>query len=185
MSMVPFASLPDSARLWVLATARSLSKDEVPALLDGVDLFLEAWLSHKRMVRAARELRYDRFLLVGVDETDVDLSGCSIDSLRHGMEELGARLGVAWTESPAVVYREENEIRSVSRDVFRERVRAGAVEGGTIVFDNIIGTVGALRAGRWEIPMRESWHSRAFPVPAGSAGNTPAGEVPTGDRRSS
>jgi hypothetical protein len=34
----------------------------------------------------------------------------------------------------------------------------------TMVFDNTARTVGALRAGEWERPFRESWHAKAFPL---------------------
>jgi hypothetical protein len=42
--------------------------------------------------------------------------------------------------------------------------RDGAVDGGTVVFDNTVATVGDLRAGRWETEMRNAWHAKAFPA---------------------
>jgi hypothetical protein len=165
VSAVPFPSLPDTARLWILAAAEPVPGAEVPRILDHVDVFIRGWGSHKREVRAAREWKYDRFLLIGVDETQVALSGCSIDSMVRGMEEVGAALGITWDDASRVQFRDGIGIRSVTRGAFRELVGSREVDRETIVFNNVIGSVGALRRGRWEVPMRESWHARAFPAP--------------------
>jgi hypothetical protein len=45
----------------------------------------------------------------------------------------------------------------------------GDVTPRTVVFDNTVETVGALREGKWETPATNSWHGRAFkltPVPS-------------------
>jgi hypothetical protein len=50
----------------------------------------------------------------------------------------------------------------VPRGRFRELAAAGAVSPDTVVFDNTVQSLGALRGGRWETPARASWHGRAF-----------------------
>lgn len=162
MPAVDFARLPDDARVWVFAAARPLRADEQRRLLAHVDGFLEGWAAHGAPVAGARDLRHDRFLLVAADERATGVSGCSIDSLSHSIRGLEEELGVGLRESSLVFWRDAGgEIASAPRPGFRERVRAGEVDGETTVFDNTIGTVAELRGG-WEKPMRESWHGRAF-----------------------
>jgi hypothetical protein len=48
-------------------------------------------------------------------------------------------------------------------------VQSGEVGEDTVVFNNTIATVGELLAGKWEVPLRESWHAQAF-VTAGDRG---------------
>jgi len=43
-----------------------------------------------------------------------------------------------------------------------ELVASGTVSQETVVFDNTLTTVGAVRDGRWELPAADSWHGRAF-----------------------
>lgn len=170
MSAVPFSELPDDARLWVFAAPRPLATAEAEALLEQVDRFLEGWLAHGRPVVGGRELRYDRFLFVAADERATGVSGCSIDTLYRMLQELEDELGVRLRDSSPVWYRtEDGSIRTVSRSEFRELARAGEVGEDTVVFDNTVRSVGAGRKG-WEIPLRESWHAKAFPVgaPSGS-----------------
>jgi hypothetical protein len=50
----------------------------------------------------------------------------------------------------------------VSRDQFVDLTGSGVVTRQTVVFDNTLTTVGAVREGRWEVPAGESWHGQAF-----------------------
>lgn len=163
MSAVDFSLLPDDARVWVFPASRPLAPGEAVGLLERVDAFVERWLAHGRPVVGARELRYGRFLLVGADERATGVSGCSIDSLFHTLQEVEAEMGVRFLDRGGVWYRDpEGEIRSASRPEFRALARAGEVGEETVVFDNAVTTVDEVRRGRWEVPMRDSWHAQAF-----------------------
>lgn len=162
MPRLPFDQLPDSARLWVFAATRPLTTDEQPRLLAAVDDFLDQWNAHRVPLDCARDLRYDQFLLVGVDEEAAGVSGCSIDSLVRTMKALGQQLGVELVDHRSVFYRGPEAVRRASRDEFAEAVTRGEVTPATTVFDNTVGTAGALRSGRWEAPASATWHGRAF-----------------------
>lgn len=165
MPAVPFDRLPDDARLWVFAAARPLDDEHQRALVSHADAFLARWAAHGAPVVGGRELRHGRFLLVGADERATGVSGCSIDTLFRTLGQLEAQMGVPMRDGSLVYYRDEaGEIQAEPRPAFRRRAAAGGVTEDTIVFDNTIGTVGELRAGAWEKPLRESWHARAFPL---------------------
>jgi hypothetical protein len=156
-------SLPDHSRLWVFAAARPLEPTESAALLQRVDHFLRQWHAHGHPVVGARELRADQFVLVAADESATGVSGCSIDSLFRVLRELEREIGAELLNGSLVHYRDERGgVRTQTRAEFREQVRAGHVGEDTRVFDNTVGTLGALRAGEWERPMRDAWHGRAF-----------------------
>ncbi|HEV2131779.1 MAG TPA: hypothetical protein VGR27_11780 [Longimicrobiaceae bacterium] len=163
MSAVQFSELPNDARLWVFAAARPLTPQQREMLLARVDEFLEGWLAHGRRVVGGRELRHDRFLLVAADERATGVSGCSIDTLFRRLQELERELGVSLLDSSLVYYRaEDGAIQALPRADFRQRVRAEEVGEETVVFDNTVRSVEEVREGRWELPMRDSWHAQAF-----------------------
>ncbi len=167
MSHPSFAQMPDPARVWVFATPRALSSDESGRLLSRVDDFVSRWLAHGHPVVGAREWRDDRFLLIAADEEATGVSGCSIDSLYRVLKEVEAEIGVPLTDASRVWYRGGDEqVRSATRAEFRELAQRGEVHGETQVFDNTVASVGAVRAGAWERPLRESWHAKAFSVGA-------------------
>ena len=162
MPLVPLGSLPDDSRVWVFAAERALSPAEAEAVLGTVDAFLGVWAAHGRPLRSARELRESRFLIIAVDEAAAGASGCSIDALVREIRALEAQLGVTLVDHGPVVFRDGGTIKRVPREAFAELARSGQVTPATIVFDNTISRLSALRGGGWELPASAAWHGRAF-----------------------
>ncbi|HYH83561.1 MAG TPA: hypothetical protein VEX86_27450 [Longimicrobium sp.] len=172
MPSVPFDHMPDDARLWVFAAPHPLAQADAASLLARVDAFLERWAAHGAPVVGARELRHGQFVLIASDERATGVSGCSIDSLFHALADLERELGTDLRgTSSKVFYRDAaGEVHGVARPEFRRLAAAGQVSEATPVFDNTVGTVGDLRAGRWETRLGDAWHARAFPIGAATAG---------------
>jgi hypothetical protein len=166
MPVVPFDQLPADARLWIFAAERPLSSVEADSLLAIVDEFLSHWKAHGVPLTAARDWRYDRFLLVGVDEAAAGASGCSIDAMVRQLEQLESALRVSLLDHGPVLFRRGNAIERLPRPGFAELARQGAVSPETIVFNNTLTRVGEVREGKWETPARASWHARAFNLTA-------------------
>ena len=68
MPRVPFEQLPEDARLWIFAAERPLDEPERQRLLAEVDRFADQWGAHTVPLTAGRDLRYDQFLFVAVDQ---------------------------------------------------------------------------------------------------------------------
>lgn len=162
MPLVAFDALPPDARLWIFAADRRLSDDERDRLLSSVDAFLDQWKAHGHPLTVAREFRYDRFLLVGVDEASAGASGCSIDAMVRTLGELERALSVQLLDHGPVLFRRGDAIERLPRPDFAALARKGEVSSDTVVFDNTLTRVGELREGRWETPARAAWHARAF-----------------------
>src|SRR5215203_7419328 len=166
---IPFAEMPPHARLWIFAAERPLSGAEQEALLAVVDDFLQQWAAHGAPLAAARDLRYDRFLFVAVDESNAGASGCSIDAMTRVLAALEGEMGLELVNHTPVLYRVGADVARVDRAAFADRARRGDVSPDTLVFNNTLSRVGELQAGKWEVPARDSWHARAFFQP-GSRG---------------
>ena len=170
MPQIRFDALPEDARVWIFAAERVLAPAEQERLLAHVDAFIGQWAAHDMPLTAGRELRYDRFLFVAVDQRLAGPSGCSIDALVRRMKQLEQELGVELVNHAPVVFRAGDEIRRVRRDQFAALASSGEVGPGTTVFDNTLTRLGDVRAGRWETPAANAWHARAFFRSAGLRG---------------
>lgn len=168
MPAVSFDQMPDDARLWVFAAPRPLSAREAGTLLERVDGFLAKWAAHGAPVVGARAFRHDRFLLVASDERATGVSGCSIDSLFHALADTERAMDIDLRRTSSFVFYRDaaGQVQSAERPAFRQIAAAGEVSDETPVFDNTIGTVGDVRAGRWERRFGDAWHARAFPIGA-------------------
>ncbi len=154
------AHLPDEARLWIFGASRPISEQQVAPLVSSTERFLEGWAAHGQALAAAFEWRYERFLLVAVDEDHTAPSGCSIDALTGHVKHLETELDVRLLDGGAVWFRDAAGIRRVDRREFREMAARGEVDGDTIVFDLAVQRLGDLRTGGWELPAASSWHAR-------------------------
>lgn len=154
----PLSELPDHARVWIFAASRPLSHEEQAALLERVDAFLAGWAAHGTPLLSGREFRYDRFLVVAVDERPAGASGCSIDALTRTLREVERELDLELLNNAPVLFRDGEAIRRVGRAEFEQLAAGGEVTPETIVFDNTVPTLGVVRDGGWERPAVDSWH---------------------------
>lgn len=168
MSRIPFERLPDDARLWVFAATEPLTAEQAQPLLEQVRAFVERWTAHGRPVTGAFEWHDDRFLLVAADEQASQVSGCSIDSLFHALQQVETETGITLTDRTPIWFRDAaGRVQTRSRPEFRRLVREGGIGADVRVFDTTVATVGDVRGGRWELPLRDSWHARVFGPAAG------------------
>lgn len=159
MPMVPFAALPDSARVWVFGASDTLRGELEAALLRHVDSWLAGWQAHGAPLTCARDWRDGRFLAVGVDQRATGASGCSIDALFHILQGLEQSLGTSLVAGGRVFYRDaRGTVQCVDRATYASRAKSGEIGGGTAVFDTTVTTAADYRA-RFERPASASWHA--------------------------
>ena len=162
MPRIDFAQLPADSRVWIFSADRVLSNDQQTQLLASVDGFLAQWGAHDMPLTAGREIRYDRFLFIAVDQQRVGPSGCSVDALVRQMKTLQQELGVELVDHAPVLFRRGDEIARVAREEFLALVADGEVSLDTTVFDNTLTRLGDVRDGCWETNAARTWHGRAF-----------------------
>jgi hypothetical protein len=160
---IPFASMPETARAWVFGACQPVRGSDADIILGRTDAFIRDWHAHGIPVLGASDWRYDHFLIVAADEASSGVSGCSIDSLFRTLREVEGSICATLLDSSLISFRDAMDmIRVVSRPEFRALVKAGEIDDSTIVFDNTVGTVGAIQNGEWERHFAGSWHERAF-----------------------
>jgi hypothetical protein len=157
MPLVPFNKLPPDARIWIFGSEKPLTGAVADTLLSEVDHYLEQWKAHGFPLRAAREWTEDRFLIVGIDPTAEQASGCSIDGLFRELQRVQTSIGARLLGGGDVFYRDASgSPRSVQREDFGRLVTEGEIGPDTAVFDTSLTRLDAWMS-RFESPLAQSW----------------------------
>jgi hypothetical protein len=157
MPLVPFSALPDAARVWVFGSDVPLNGAVADTLLAEVDRYLDSWKAHGFPLKAAREWKDNRFLIVGIDPTAEQASGCSIDGLFRQLQQIQKTIGAQLVGGGRVFYRDANgTTQATTREEFNALKARGAVGLKTPVFDTSVTRLDDWKA-KFEKPLADSW----------------------------
>lgn len=151
----------ENSRVWVYQSDRKLSDNEVQQIKEQLDSFTAGWTAHNNQLKAKADVRYNRFLILMVDEGQAGASGCSIDKSVHFMQQLGAQYNINLLDRFNLAYREGDEVLSAPRHTFEEMLKQGRINTNSIVFNNMVQNLAELNS-KWEVPFKESWHIQLF-----------------------
>ena len=115
--------------------------------------------AHNQTLKAAFDLPCNRFIVLGVNHESVQASGCSIDTSVRFIQELEKQFDLVLLDKMNVTFRQGAFLAHKPLNEFVKMAKAHSVSKETIVFNNLVDTVGDYRQF-WEIPAGESWHSR-------------------------
>src|SRR5476649_3050231 len=102
----------ENSRVWVYQSDKKLSDQEVQQIQAQLDSFTTGWTAHNSQLKAKAEIRYNRFLILVVDESQAGASGCSIDKSVHFMKELEQQFNINLFDRFNLAYRDGDEILS-------------------------------------------------------------------------
>ena len=158
---IPFEEMPKGSRVWIYQSDRKLSDDELLKTETVIKEFVEQWAAHSTPLKASYEIKYNRFIILAVDQEHHAASGCSIDASVQVIQTLEKEFGVDLLDKMNVTYKTGEFIAHKSLLDFKKMAKEKAVNGDTIVFNNLVNTIEEFEEF-WEIPAVESWHSRFF-----------------------
>ena len=159
--LVPFSDLPDHARVWIYQSSRKFSDEEVSVIQEQMDLFLAQWTAHGSDLEAGLEVRYNRFIIIGLNQDNASASGCSIDASVRFIQQLQTQFDVDLLDKMNVTFYSGDFIAHKSLLDFRKMAKNRSVSRDTIVFNNLV-TTKEDYLEHWEVPAHESWHNRFF-----------------------
>ncbi|MBK6755535.1 MAG: hypothetical protein IPG69_18585 [Flavobacteriales bacterium] len=151
--------MPTHARVWIYKTARDLGQAEQKLIRESGAVFTGTWAAHGAPLDATVDVLEDRFVAVAVDEVQALASGCSIDKSVGFIKQLEMDLNLMLTDRMVVVFEREGEIHSTRLQDLPALIAEGEFTLDTIVFDDLVTTVGELR-GRFRVRLADSWMNR-------------------------
>ena len=154
-----FKNLPDDSRVWIYQSNRKLSDLEIESIKAKTNDFLEQWTAHGKDLEAGFEIKYNRFIVIGLNQENASASGCSIDSSVYFIQSLEKEYDIDLMDKMNVTFYNGDFIAHKTLVDFRKMAKAKSVSKKTIVFNNLLNTK-AEYLENWEVPAEESWHNR-------------------------
>lgn len=151
----------ENTRVWIYQSDRKLTDSETAQLQQQLNAFTQGWTAHNNQLKAGAEIRYNRFIVLLVDESQAGASGCSIDKSVHFMKQVEQHYNINLFDRFNLAYKDGNEVVSVPRHQFEELIKEGQINHDSIVFNNLVQNVAELNT-KWEVPFKDSWHVQLF-----------------------
>ena len=158
---VPFESLPPESRIWIYQSNRKFSDEEMVEIEKDLNEFLNNWSAHGAALEASYQLKYNRFIIIAVNQEVQAATGCSIDSSVAFIQSLEQRYDVDLLDKMNVTFKNGEHVAHKTLIDFKRMAKEKAVTANTIVFNNLVNTIEEWN-DNWEVPAGDSWHSRFF-----------------------
>lgn len=158
---IPFENLPQESKIWIYQSSRKFSDEEVSDIEKELTDFIENWSAHGTSLEASFDIRYNRFIIIAVNQEVQSATGCSIDASVGFIQNLEQKYSIDLLDKMNVAFKQGEFITYKTLLEFKKLAKDKSVSENTIVFNNLVNTIEELNEG-WEIPASESWHSRFF-----------------------
>src|ERR1700749_1742248 len=96
----------ENSRVWIYQSDKKLADAEVQQIQQNLDAFTTQWTAHNPQLKAKAEVRYNRFLILIVDESQAGASGCSIDKSVNFMQHLERQFNINLFDRFNLAYRD-------------------------------------------------------------------------------
>lgn len=159
--IVDFDVISEESRIWIYQSNRTLSPSEIIEIEAKIKDFLISWTAHGSELQASFLIKYNRFIVISLNESFNIATGCSIDSSVRFIQELEKLYDVSLLDKMNVSYRHGEFIAYKPLIEFKKMIKNRSISKKTIVFNNLINSKSEF-LNNWEVPIEESWHNRFF-----------------------
>ena len=154
-----YTNLPNNARVWIYQADREFSQEEKVHISNKAVEFINNWTRHGDDLKGSFTIKYNQFLVLAVDESFNNVSGCSIDASVRFVQEVEKELNIDLMDKMNVSFKDGDNINIVKLSDFQKYAKEKKITPETIVFNNMVNTKEDLET-KWEVQAEESWHKR-------------------------
>ena len=154
--IVNFNKLPDNSRLLIYQSNRDFSDQELDEIRNLTESFLSNWQTHNQELEVSYEIKYNRYLILAVNESFNSPGGCSIDLSLRFINDLSKKINIDLLDRMSVNYRDKEDIKSLKLNELKELLNNKSINEETIIFNNLVKTK-IDYMNNWESNLKNSW----------------------------
>ena len=159
--IIPFSKIDRSSRVWIYQSNRKFTDDELTDIKQSLTVFLSDWTAHGAQLQTSFQIKYNRFIIIALNESSNEASGCSIDKCVHFIQEIESKYNVILLDKMNISFKQGEFVTYKSINEFKDLVKNKSVSKKTIVFNNLVLDIDDFFKN-WEVPAEKSWHARFF-----------------------
>lgn len=158
---IPFENLPEESKVWIYQSNRKFSDEEIVDIDQQLKLFVDNWSAHSTSLEASFVIKYNRFIIIAVNQEVQVASGCAIDASVQFIQDLEKKYSVDLLDKMNVTFKQGEYITFKTLIEFKKLAKDKSVSENTIVFNNLVNSIEEFNES-WEIAAVDSWHGRFF-----------------------
>lgn len=156
---VDFDELPGASKVWIYQAKRGFNSSEIQKIYEILKNFVNNWKRHGDDLRGSFIIAYNQFIILAVDESYNDVSGCSIDASVNIIKQIEKDLNIDLLNKTNVSFKDGDNINTVTLNEFKEYVKLQKIKDDTVVFNNLVSSKADFESS-WEVEACKSWHSK-------------------------
>ncbi|HEY1045524.1 MAG TPA: ABC transporter ATPase [Bacteroidia bacterium] len=148
--------LSADSRIWIYRSDRTFSVDELNFIENRLNLFCKEWTAHNQALLADYEIRENKFIILAVDETQTDASGCSIDKSVRELKVIEDALKVNLLDKSHLTYWSGNEFKEIHFMEIQSAYDSGSFNDETFFYNLNIEKLSDLES-KFKLPLKSHW----------------------------
>lgn len=154
--MLSINQFSPKSKVWIYQSSRIFNEEEIKQLNAKLKTFAKHWTAHNNQLKAFAEVLEDRFILLMVDETLTEASGCSIDTSIHFIQHIEKEFHTNCFDRKIVNFKSDNNIKMINLDELSSFVSDGLINESTIVFNPLVHTKKEFEE-KFQAPLCNTW----------------------------
>ena len=108
--IIPFSKIDKSSRVWVYQSNRKFTDHELIEINESIIDFLNDWTAHGAHLQSAFQIKYNRFIIIALNESSVEATGCSIDKCVHFIQKLEIQYNIDLLDKMNISFKQGDNV---------------------------------------------------------------------------
>lgn len=148
-------------KIWIYVLSKELNEAELTQFIQNCKDFTSSWTAHDQPLSASFEIYQNRLLIMKVDESAYNASGCSIDKLQRFIQMQEKEFEMQLLNRLLVALDVNDTIMVVHSSKIKELLSSKVITGDTPVYDTVITSSQELKD--WKKPLKNTWLCKYLP----------------------
>jgi hypothetical protein len=142
-------------------SSRELSSIETAHIKAKLEDYTSEWKAHGKAVKGFATVIFNRFILIMADESQHQVSGCSIDGSVRLLKALETELNIQLFDRHVLCFSDDKgeNIHHLEMTEIETALQTQKITPETLYFNNTVQSKQEFEE-KWIIPLNESWLSR-------------------------